>query len=239
MNRLVFDSMNKKELFSYLESNKQRKVLNFLNQHDLFQRERVNRFHSALNKKNNLNFIDGFTISAFLSLKNLKRIPRIRGPTFTRDFLSIPSFSEEKVHFFIGLNKEDLIILRKKLPFLKKTYSYNPSFIVQSSFPRKEIKKIAQLINKSNSDFVWVCVGSPKQNILSQDLFSLTDNQYYFNVGAALDFILGKKKEAPLFFREIGIEWLYRLITDFKYSKKKVWRSFVGLKYLNKVELKH
>ena len=43
------------------------------------------------------------------------------------------------------------------------------------------------------------------------------------NVGAALDFLLEKKKQAPNAVKALGIEWLYRLITDFEHSKKKVF----------------
>ena len=93
------------------------------------------------------------------------------------------------------------------------------------------------LINKSKANCVWVCVGSPKQNILTNSLFDKTKANFFFNVGAALDFILKKKKEAPKLVREMGVEWLYRLITDFKYSRKKVWRSFVGLIYISGVRL--
>ena len=54
-----------------------------------------------------------------------------------------------------------------------------------------------------------------------------------------MDFITEKKKEAPKFIREIGMEWFYRLITDFRYSRKKVWRSLIGSFYaLNIVKLK-
>jgi UDP-N-acetyl-D-mannosaminuronic acid transferase (WecB/TagA/CpsF family) len=52
-----------------------------------------------------------------------------------------------------------------------------------------------------------------------------------------MDFFLNKKKHSPKFFTKLGIEWLYRLITDFRITKKKAWRSFVAIKYLGRVRL--
>jgi len=236
--KILFQPKTKKEAFKFLKSNKQRKKINFLNLHDLYQISKNESFKKSLLKKENLNFIDGFVISAYLSITNLKRIPRVRGPTFTREFLSNKELSKNKTHFFIGLKKQDIIKLKLKLPHLKKIITYNPLYIKDIKFPEKEIKKIINLINKSKADYVWVGIGSPKQNILSADIFSKTNAQYFINIGAALDFLLNKKTEAPLIIREMGVEWLYRLITDFKYSKKKVWRSFMGLKCLRNVKLK-
>jgi len=232
MERLILEIKSEKELFDFLCKNKKRKCINFLNQHDIYQLVNTPLFSFTLKKKNNLNLIDGFFISLFLSIKNLRKIRRKRGPTFTRDFLSNKSLSENKKHFFVGLEKKDLILLKKKFPHLKYIDCYNPPYIKDVKFSEKEIKKIARLINKFEAEYVWMCIASPKQNILAQDLFPITKTKYFFNVGAALDFILGKKREAPKFIQILGLEWFFRLITDFKYSKIKVWRSFVAVFYL-------
>jgi len=94
------------------------------------------------------------------------------------------------------------------------------------------MEKISRLIVKSEADYVWVCVGCPKQNILTEELYKKTNTRIFFNVGSALDFALEKKKNAPKSFQKVGMEWFYRLITDFEHSKKKVLKSFLALKYL-------
>ncbi|MBU3923548.1 MAG: WecB/TagA/CpsF family glycosyltransferase [Nanoarchaeota archaeon] len=230
--KLTFQDKNEKELFKFLKSNKERKILSFLNQHDLYQLNNEPLFKEALLKKYNLNFIDGSTISVYLSLTNLRKIPRIRGPTFTKDFLSEKNLSKNKRHFFIGLEKKDIQRLKKKLPHLNNTESYNPPFIKFIQFSQEEIKKMSKLINKYKADYVWVGIGCPKQNILTDTLFRKTKAQYFVNIGAGLDFLLEKKKEAPSLVRKLGIEWLYRLVTDFKHTFKKVDKSFISLIYL-------
>ena len=94
------------------------------------------------------------------------------------------------------------------------------------------------LLKKFKPDYVWVCVGSPKQDILANQLFSKFKSNY-ITMGAAIDFLLEKKKEAPALFRALALEWLFRLVTDYRTTNKKVWRSLMALKYLNRIEAKH
>lgn len=238
MERILFES--KLDFEKFFEENKERLIFNFLNQHDLYMFNEEKLFRESFSNKHNLNFIDGFLISIFLSFKHLRKIKRIRGPFFTRNFFGNENFNKNKKHFFIGIEEHDLDNFSYIFPYLKKKNlsAYNPPYIKTIKFSEKEIIKILKLINNFKPDYVWVCIGSPKQNILSVDLFKKTKAKYFFNVGAALDFILEKKKEAPKFVRMIGLEWFYRFITDFKYSKKKVWRSLISLKYLMQTNLK-
>ncbi|MEM2955011.1 MAG: WecB/TagA/CpsF family glycosyltransferase, partial [Candidatus Nanoarchaeia archaeon] len=221
----------RREEISKFLKNRKKFIFNFLNLHDLYFFQKNVLFKKVLTQNFSRNFIDSFIISLFLSIKKLKKIGRLRGPTFTLEFLEK---NTNKKYFFIGLEEKDLNFLVKKFPKLKRKnlFCYNPPYIKGIIFKKNEINKISKLINKSESDYVLVGIGSPKQNILSYQLFNKTRATYFFNVGAAFDFILGEKREAPLIIQKIGLEWFYRLITDFKYSRKKVWRSFIGLIYL-------
>lgn len=236
--KIIFQNKTKQKLLKFLKSNKKRKILNFLNQHDLYQLNNESIFKNSLERKEILNFIDGSTISVYLSLTNLKKIPRIRGPTFTKYFLEDKEWQKNKKHFFIIEKKEDIEKLKSKLPYIKKISGYSPPFIKTPQFSKKEIKKISNLINKQKPNYIWIGIGCPKQNILTEDLFKRTKIQYFFNIGAGIDFLLGKKQEAPKLIRNIGMEWLYRLTTDHKHTLKKVWRSLIGLKYLKGINLK-
>jgi len=212
-------------------------IFNFLNSNDMYNIKKNSEFKKSLeNQKDvkNVNFIDGFINTAVLSFKNMKKINRMRGPSFTHEFLSDKELSKNKKHFFIGKEKDEVKKLAEKYNLnKKKVYAYNPPYIKGTKFPGKEIERIAREINKVRPDYVWIGVGSPKQNILAFDLFDKVKTKYIFkfNVGAGLDFALGKKKEAPRYIQEAGLEWFYRLVTDFKHSKKKVWRSLLGSWY--------
>lgn len=238
MEKILFDDISKSELFNFIKENEERKIFNFLNADCVYQAKKEKLFFDSVCDKNCINCIDGALVSMKLSFFAKRKIPRIRGPTFTKDIISNPESSENIKHFFIGYVEKDIILLKKKYQHLKNISYFNPSYVKGIIFPEKEISEIAKKINKEKPDYVWVGVGGSKQSILSSELFKRTNAKYFFNVGAAFDFILDKKKEAPSFVRKLAMEWAYRLITDFKYSKNKVLRSFIAIRYLNSIELK-
>ena len=236
-NKIIFvKGQNRKKIINNLINSKNRFMINFLNGHDVYQFNKEKIFRKVISSDKSINFIDGFLISVFLSLRKIAHVKRYRGPVFTREFLSNENLSGNKKHFFIGLEKNDLNFLSKKFAHLSKKnlFSYNPPFIKDIKFSEHEINKMARLINSKKPDFVWVGIGSPKQNILSDSMIEKTKVKQFFSVGAALDFLLERKKEPKGLIQSIGLEWLYRLLTDFENSKKKVWRSFLSIRYLLK-----
>lgn len=42
-------------------------------------------------------------------------------------------------------------------------------------------------------------------------------------VGAAFDFIAGNKRQAPAFLQSLGLEWLFRLVTE----PRRLWRRYL------------
>lgn len=206
------------------------KILNFFNMNSVFWYFRSRKYNEIISRKQNIMFPDGKILALKLEIKQQK------GPLFTRRFL-LSDIIKDKKHFFIGLNKQDIAGLSEITNISSKNFLYyNPPYIKEIEFASNEREKIIRLLKKSKPDYVWVCVGSPKQEILANQLY-LKYKAFYFNVGAAMDFFLKKKKEAPKIFTSLGIEWLYRLVTDFRYSRIKVWRSFIALRSLKKVKM--
>jgi len=239
MEKLVFSEQ--KGWQEKLSKEKKRKIYNFLNSHDLYQFKNNKLFRESVISDENVNYIDGFMITLYFSVKNLRSIPRLSGPELIKRFFINKELSKKKKHFFIGFEEKELDEFVIRFPYLdrKKLFGYNPPYIKGLEFSKEEIKKMSNIINSKKIDFVWVGVGCPKQNILSKKLFKKTKAKSFFNIGAALDFVLERKSRAPKWIQEIGLEWLYRLVTDFNHTRKKAWKSFVANKYLFKdVELK-
>ncbi len=201
-------------------------ILNFLNMESIWHYKKNHLYRKLISREHNINFPDGRLISLVLRTK------QIRGPTFTREFLMT---SKDKKHFFIG--NVDIEKMSKIVGIPEeKMSSYNPPYINELEFSSAEKKKTVKILKKFNPDYIWVCIGAPKQEILANQLFNLYPS-FYFSVGAAIDFLLKKKSEAPRFWRMIGLEWFYRGLTDFKHSRIKILRSLSGLRYLRSVGL--
>jgi len=88
----------------------------------------------------------------------------------------------------------------------------------------KEEVELIKKIEKVKPQIIFVCLGSPKQEIFSYNLLQkLNSSLIIIPVGAAFDFIAGVKKQAPKWMGEIGFEWLFRLIQE----PKKLWRRYL------------
>lgn len=205
-----------------------RSIMCFFNLHNIWW---INnrQYKNPINKEDFKIFPDGKTLSRLL------RIPQQRGPTFTKK-LFLSKEAKNTKHFFIGLDKERLEKFSKitgvsqanVIPYHSSaTKNKNILFLSET-----ELKEICSLIKKSKIDYVWIGISSPKQEFIASQLFNRTNVKHFICIGAGLDFLLRKKKEAPTIWQKIGLEWFYRLITDFSHSKQKVGRSFVALSYI-------
>lgn len=61
-------------------------------------------------------------------------------------------------------------------------------------------------------DILFVAFGSPKQEIWIFENLQKLPAKVVVGVGGAFDFISGKVRRAPLLMRNLGLEWLFRLI---------------------------
>lgn len=88
--------------------------------------------------------------------------------------------------------------LRQKYPGL------NASFALEE-MPESEFSKYS-------CDILFVAFGSPKQEKWIYQNLPKLNVRVAIGVGGAFDFISGKVRRAPVFVRNLGLEWLFRLI---------------------------
>jgi len=69
-------------------------------------------------------------------------------------------------------------------------------------------------INAARADILFVALGSPRQEEWMSRYAQVLNVKVCQGIGGTLDTIVGKTKRAPLFMQNIGLEWLYRLLTD-------------------------
>lgn len=74
--------------------------------------------------------------------------------------------------------------------------------------------QVVEAVRDSGADLVFVCLGSPKQEVwIARNLPSF-DHGVFLGVGAAIDFCAGTLRRAPPWMQRSGLEWLYRLARD-------------------------
>lgn len=63
-------------------------------------------------------------------------------------------------------------------------------------------------------DVVFLCLGSPKQELWFRCWNNRLPPAVYVGAGAAVDFAAGKRRRAPRFVQVLGMEWLWRFFQE-------------------------
>ncbi|MDD5254595.1 MAG: WecB/TagA/CpsF family glycosyltransferase [Candidatus Omnitrophica bacterium] len=169
-----------------------------------------------------LSIADGFSLVLFSRFYGKPLKKRAYGPDLMLAFLKL---SEEKGYsnFFYGSTAatlEQLVkSLKKKFPHLKIAGCFSPAF---TDSPQPEEKEVAA-INNSGADVVWVGLGGVKQELWMYAHKDRLTVPVCVGVGAAFDFLSGVKPQAPVWMRESGLEWFFRLATE----PKRLWRRYL------------
>jgi UDP-N-acetyl-D-mannosaminouronate:lipid I N-acetyl-D-mannosaminouronosyltransferase len=76
-----------------------------------------------------------------------------------------------------------------------------------------DVKELEAEIGDWRPDFVFVAMGSPRQEILMERLFSVHP-AVYMGLGGSFDVYAGRKARAPRWLQRIGLEWAYRFVRE-------------------------
>jgi N-acetylglucosaminyldiphosphoundecaprenol N-acetyl-beta-D-mannosaminyltransferase len=177
--------------------------------------------HSLTSAQNDANLINIFnsSISICDSAVIAKLISRsgvlfaaVRGTDFFRTVLK--ESNSDFHHFFLGGNEKDLKamieLITNQYPNVHIAGYLSPD---RKPLNEEEMRGWAESIKASGANLLWVSLGSPKQDFAAYFL-SRELNIGAVGVGAAFDFILGTKAEAPAWIQRMRLEWLFRLAQE-------------------------
>jgi N-acetylglucosaminyldiphosphoundecaprenol N-acetyl-beta-D-mannosaminyltransferase len=81
-------------------------------------------------------------------------------------------------------------------------------------YTSEEEAAIVETIRNSGARILFVGLGSPRQEMWLARNLRATGCGAGIGVGGSFDVISGRVKRAPMIWRQLGIEWLYRLIRE-------------------------
>lgn len=150
---------------------------------------------------------DGMPLVWCLNRQGARLSDRVYGPEFMRYF--IQASSAQHTHYFLGGSPECLE--RLSASFRKA----NPSVVIVGGrhgyFKPEEEEAIAEEINQLSPDFIWVGLGTPKQQAWIHRNKNRLARGVMFSVGFAFDVHAGLKSDAPAWMQRCGLTWLFRL----------------------------
>jgi len=135
---------------------------------------------------------------------------RVYGPTFMRRcVLATP---EPFTHYLLGGSEECLAKLRSV--FLNENPNIKIVGAQHGYFRPDEDEQIIAELNRLSPDFIWVGLGTPKQQAWMHKNKARIHHGVLFAVGFAFDVNAGTKPDAPLWMQKLGLTWIFRILSE-------------------------
>ncbi len=171
-----------------------------------------------------LNVPDGQPLVWALNLLGHELHDRVYGPELMARACARSAEGGQRLYLYGGRNQGALVQLalnlRQRYPGVQIVGGYSPPHRPLSP---EERHSVAETINASNADVVWVGIGVPKQEKWMAQMRDELDAPVLVGVGAAFDFHAGLVPQAPDWMQRRGLEWAYRLA----HEPRRLWRRYL------------
>ena len=165
---------------------------------------------------------DGMPLVWMLRALGLSTATRVYGPDLTLEICARAEQHGVPVGFYGGTPEilDELVAnLAARFPQLRIGFVHSPPF-------RDDVTRIddqtADTIRESGIGVLFVGLGCPKQErwmAAHRDALACA----LVGVGAAFDFIAGRKAQAPAGLQRLGLEWAFRLVCE----PRRLWRRYL------------
>jgi N-acetylglucosaminyldiphosphoundecaprenol N-acetyl-beta-D-mannosaminyltransferase len=165
---------------------------------------------------------DGMPLVWALRLLGVGRASRVYGPDLTPVLCERAAALGVPVGFY-GSTPEvlgDLAAeLARRYPRLRVVYAVSPPF---RPLTAAEDADMVARVNASGARLLFVGLGAPKQERWMAGHQGRVE-VVMVGVGAAFDFLAGRKRQAPANLQRLGLEWLFRLASE----PRRLWRRYL------------
>lgn len=141
------------------------------------------------------------------------------GADLVRDLLDDPRSQHLRIAV-VGPAPDHFALLRERYP-------HHDLVLVEAPFMAPgspEWEATLRATETTGADLTLLCISFPKQEIFARDLKARgVARGAAIAAGASIDFLTGHQKRAPEIFRRIGMEWLYRLLSQ----PGRLWKRYL------------
>ncbi|WP_291836664.1 WecB/TagA/CpsF family glycosyltransferase [Limimaricola sp.] len=158
-------------------------------------------------------------------LQRLARLKRLElaaypGSDLVFDLLHDPRAAGRRIAV-LGPDVAAMALLRSRFPTLDLVHIDAPMMQAGSPSWDGTLARTEAL----TFDILLLCISFPKQEFFAQALKERGQlaGGIGLCVGASLDFLTGRQRRAPRGFRKLGLEWLFRLLSQ----PRRLWRRYL------------
>jgi N-acetylglucosaminyldiphosphoundecaprenol N-acetyl-beta-D-mannosaminyltransferase len=165
---------------------------------------------------------DGMPLVWGLRLLGVAGATRVYGPDLTPVVCRLAAQEGIPVGFYGGATDvldELTATLQRRFPDLIVAHHASPPFRPLTSY---EERRTLEDLDRSGARILFVGLGTPKQE-LWMAAHKNEVNAVMLGVGAAFDFLAGRKRQAPRLVQRLGLEWGHRLV----HEPRRLWRRYL------------
>ena len=157
---------------------------------------------------------DGMPLVWIGRMRGHAAMDRVYGPDLMLAALAASAQKGYTNYFYGGADSvaaELQARMRQRFPRLRVVGTYTPPF---RALTESEMTEVADRISAASPDFLWIGLGSPKQEMFMAAARTRMRARVMLGVGAAFDFHSGRVRQAPRWVQRGGLEWLFRLCAE-------------------------
>ena len=222
----VYAFHSRTQLIHFVEQEK--KSLIAINAEKILHASDVTR--SLINR--NIGYADGVGAVWALKRKGLKDAVKIPGCELWLDI--VRHFHATKSFFLVGATEA---VIRETVDKLKSDFPGINIKGFRDGYLRtdEEREHLVDMVAELQPDVVFVAMGSPRQELLMQDM-QIRHPAIYQGLGGSFDVYVGNVKRAPDWWVRNNLEWAYRLVKQPMRIKRQIHLvKFFWLLLLNRI----
>jgi exopolysaccharide biosynthesis WecB/TagA/CpsF family protein len=220
---ISFDNLKIKDILELIQisidENIKRRIY-FINA-DCLNKTFENKEYKKILKNKDILLADGSGVNMACNILKTPLQENLNGTDMLPFICNLASSNKYKI-FLLGA-KEGVAQKMKEELELKypniQIVGCNQGFLEDENSCTKVLKKI----NNLQTDILFVAMGAPSQETFIEKYKDRISAKITLGVGGLFDFYSTNTKRAPLYIRELGFEWVYRMIQE----PKRMWKRYI------------
>lgn len=179
----------------------------------------------------NLGYPDGIGAVMALKKKGVKNVSKIPGCELWLDIIT--AYFKEKSFYLVGGKEE---VIQETISKLREEFSGINILNFRNGYVKTEEEKQALIedIAEKKPDVVFVAMGSPRQELLMEEM-QRKHEALYQGLGGSFDVFTGNVDRAPVWWVSNNLEWAFRLVKQPSRIKRQIHLvKFLYLLKMNK-----
>lgn len=132
--------------------------------------------------------------------------------------LSAGAAAEDRSVFLLGgesgTAQEAAAVLTARHPEIKIAGTCCPTIDSRVSPDDPGLEATLEALSAANPDIVYVGLGSPKQELLIDQFRTIFPGTWWIGVGISFSYLCDRIRRPPVWAREAGMEWFFRLLQE-------------------------